>query len=53
MPTTVDEIAPSIYRLSTLVSEIGPTGSRSTSSWLTMTSRSSFTPGTDHVPVRL
>jgi flavorubredoxin len=26
MPTTVDEIAPSIYRLSTLVSEIGPTG---------------------------
>jgi flavorubredoxin len=26
MPTTVDEIAPGIYRLSTLVSEIGPTG---------------------------
>ncbi len=26
MPTTVDEIAPSIYRLSTLVSEIGPAG---------------------------
>ncbi len=26
MPTRVDEIAPSIYRLSTLVSEIGPTG---------------------------
>ena len=26
MPTTVDEIAPSIYRLSTLVSEIGPEG---------------------------
>src|SRR3984957_2538112 len=26
MPTTVDEIAPGIYRLSTLVSEIGPSG---------------------------
>jgi flavorubredoxin len=26
MPTTVNEIAPGIYRLSTLVSEIGPTG---------------------------
>jgi flavorubredoxin len=26
MPTTVDEIAPGVYRLSTLVSEIGPTG---------------------------
>ena len=26
MATTVDEIAPSIYRLSTLVSEIGPDG---------------------------
>jgi flavorubredoxin len=26
MPTRVDEIAPGIYRLSTLVSEIGPTG---------------------------
>ena len=26
MPTRVDEIAPRIYRLSTLVSEIGPTG---------------------------
>src|ERR1700722_488388 len=26
MPTTVDEISPDIYRLSTLVSEIGPTG---------------------------
>ena len=26
MPTRVDEIAPDIYRLSTLVSEIGPTG---------------------------
>src|ERR1700727_1656905 len=26
MPTTVDEIAPDIYRLSTLVSKIGPSG---------------------------
>jgi flavorubredoxin len=26
MPTTVDEIAPGMYRLSTLVSEIGPSG---------------------------
>jgi len=26
MPTTVDEVVPGIYRLSTLVSEIGPTG---------------------------
>ncbi len=26
MPTTVDEVVPGVYRLSTLVSEIGPTG---------------------------
>ena len=48
MPSTVDEIAPSIYRLSsTLVSEISPTGFTFNQFLVDDASRSSFTPGTD------